>query len=215
MTRTPRRHRAMFVATLAIVLTWLNGCGILSQPPQRQLYRLRPAIAFPTPPPPVAAQLLVGLPTAGSSLDTARIAVSHSDVLLDYLADAEWPDRAPALVQAALVEGFEKSGAVTAVGPESLGVRADFVLDSQVRDFEAVYDSPAGAPHVLVALDAKLVKLPDQKIVAQTAIHQRQNAAGAAVPDIVRAFDAALGGAVQQAVGWTLANIGLPRRRDR
>ena len=78
--------------------------------------------------------------------------------------------RVPFLVQTALVEGFEKSAAVPAVGPESLGLRADFILDVAIGDFEAIYDSPDGSPRVVVKLNAKLIRIPERRIVAQMSV---------------------------------------------
>ena len=200
------------LAAFAVLLPLLAGCGLLSGPPQRPLFRTTPSFAFPAGLPRVSAQLLVAAPTAPSGLDTRRIALSRSPVSLDYFAEAEWTDRAPFLVQDALVDGFQRSGAVAAVGPDRGGLRADFVLDTAVDEFTAIYDSPDGAPRVRVSLNLKLVKMPERKIVAHTAITREQPAAANALPDIVHAFDAALSGAVQDAVIWTVGNPVLSGR---
>ena len=192
----------------------LAGCGgLLSDAPKRELYRVSPKFAFPAGLPHVAAQLLVATPTAPAGLDTERIALSRSPVSLDYFADAQWADRVPYLVQTALVEGFEKSAAMPAVGPDSGGLRADFVLETAIGDFEAIYDSPDGPPRISVRLNAKLVRMPERKIVAQMSVSREANAAANAVPDIVRAFDAALGGAIEEIVTWTVTNRALSERR--
>lgn len=197
------------VVLLGLVLT---GCGgILSEAPKRQLYRLEPALAPPARLPHVAAQLLVAVPVAPGGLDTARIALSRSAVSLDYFADAEWTDRAPLLVQTGLVDAFEKSGAVDAVARDSVGLRADFVLETEIRDFEAVYDSPNGPPHVSIALTAQLIKIPERKIVAQIPVARQAMAAANDVPAVVRAFDEALGAAVAEVVTRTVTNPGLSR----
>ena len=156
---------------------------------------------------PIQAQLLVALPSAPSGLDTNRVALSRSAMSLDYYADAEWSDSAPLLVQSALIGAFEKSGAFPAVGRDSAGLRADFVLETDLRDFTAVYDSPNALPRVTVAFTLKLIKIPDRKIVAQHTVTRQQPAAGNAIPDIVQAFNAALSGAVEEAVRWT---AGIP-----
>jgi len=198
---------------LAGLIPLLAGCGLLSDNPQRQLYRTTPAFAFPAGLPHVGAQLLVAAPTAPAGLDTRRIALSRTPVSLDYYAAAEWTDRAPFLVQDALVEGFEKSAAMPAVGPDRGGLRADYVLDGAIEDFAASYDSPDGAPLVRVSLTAKLVRMPERKIVAHTAVKREERAAANAMPDIVRAFDAALGGASQEIVTWTVTNPALSDRQ--
>ena len=119
----------------------------------------------------------------------------------------------PFLVQTALVEGFEKSAAVPAVGPESLGIRADFVLETAIGDFQAIYDSPDGAPRIVIRLNAKLVRIPERRIIAQTSVSREAKAAATALPEIVRAFDSALGGAVEEIVTSTIRNPALSERR--
>jgi cholesterol transport system auxiliary component len=204
-------HRLVAILSL---LTLLAGCGgILSEVPKRQIYRTTPSFAFTAPLPHVAAQLLVAVPTAPAGLDTERIALSRAAVTLDYFADAQWADRAPFLVQTALVEGFEKSAAIPAVGPEGLGVRADFVLDVAIGDFEAIYDSPEGPPRILVKLNAKLIRIPERRIAGQMSVSREAKAAANALPEIVRAFDSALGGAAHEIVTWTLSNPALSERR--
>jgi cholesterol transport system auxiliary component len=194
----------------------LAGCGgVLTDPPKRELYRVSPKFTFPAGLPRVAAQLLVATPTAPAGLDTERIALSRSPVSLDYFADVQWADRTPYLIQTALVDGFEKSAAIPAVGPDRGGLRADFVLETAIGDFAAIYDSPTGAPRISVKLTAKLVRMPERKIVAQLAVSREANAAANAVPDVVRAFDAALGGAVEEIVTWTVANRALSERPGR
>jgi cholesterol transport system auxiliary component len=208
----PRGGTAQLVAVLfGLVLT---GCGgILSAPPQRQLYRLEPALVPLGRLPHVAAQLLVAVPIAPGGLDTSRIALSRSDVSLDYFADAEWTNRAPLLAQTALVDAFEKSGAVDTVARDSVGLRADFVIETEIRDFEAVYDSPNGPPQVSIAFTAQLIKIPERKIVAQISVVRQAAAAANDVPAVVRAFDEALGAAVAEVVTRSVTNPGLSRPR--
>ena len=213
MTRRGSGAGRLLALLLGLALT---GCGgLLSEAPKRQLYRLEPAIAAPAGLPHIAAQLLVAVPVAPAGLDTARIALSRTPESLDYFADAEWTDRAPLLVQTALVDAFEKSGAVAAVARDTVGLRADYVLETSLREFQAVYDSPSAPPHVTVTLTAKLVKIPERKIVGQTSIRRQASAAGADIPAVIRAFDEAVGGAVAEVVGWTVTNPGLPRRAAR
>lgn len=207
--------RRPLVAIIALLLPLLlAGCGgLLSSPPQRQLYRVTPSFAFPAGLPHSAAQLLVAAPLAPAGLDSRRMALSTTPVSLDYYADGEWTDRAPFLVQDALVNGFEKSGALPAVAPDRGGLSADFVLDTSVDDFTAHYDSPAGPPIVRIALTAKLVRMPERKIIAHISVARDQRAAANTLPEIVRAFNVALGGAVPQVVAWTVGNPALSSRR--
>ncbi len=206
-----RRRDALIAG--GVLFGLLGGCGsLLPRAPERPLYRLVPTFAFPPGLPQVTAQLAVATPAAADGLDTRRIVLTRSRVALDYFADGEWTDRAPALVATALVDGFEKSGALTAVTPEGLGLRADFVLESELTNFEAAYDSPNAPPRVVVRLDVKLVRLPELKIIAASSLGGEATAAANRLLDIVRAYDEALGRAVTAVVTWTLDNPALSRR---
>lgn len=207
-----RRPRVRLPAVLVGVA--LAGCGgILSEAPKRQMYRLEPVLAVPTSVRRVPVQLLVAMPISPAGLDTSRIALSRTAESLDYYYDAEWTDRAPVMVQTALVDAFEKSGAVAGVARDSAALRADLVLETELRDFEAVYDSPNATPRVSVALTARLIKIPERNILAQTTVTRQVSAAANDVPAVVRAFDGALGAAAGEIVGWAVSNPGLSSRR--
>jgi cholesterol transport system auxiliary component len=211
MSRPARRLSPWLAIGAAIALA---GCGgVLSEPPQRKLYQLKAPVSFTAPQRHSSAQLLLALPNAPAGLDTERIALSRSAMSLDYFADAQWTDRAPLLVQTALLDGFEKSGAVPAVGRDSAGLRADFILETDLRDFAANYDSPSGPPRIAVAFNVKLIKIPERKIIAVKSVTRQQPAAADTIPEIVRAFDAALGGAVEEAVRWAVAQPALSSAR--
>ena len=209
MNLAPRRRS---VAASLALLPLVAGCGgLLPKPPERQLYRLSSIAAVRAGAPRVPAQLLVATPTSLSAFDTARIALSRSAITLEYFADAEWADRAPFVVQAALIEAFEKSRAFSGISSEGSGLQADFVLATEIRDFAAIYDSPNGPPRVRVLLNAELIRMPGRKILAETVVTGEATAAGNDMPAIVQAFGGALGGAVADLVTWT-ASGALPAR---
>lgn len=191
------------------------GCtSLLDGGPAPHLYRVAAVSAFPPDLPHVSAQLLIEVPQAPAGLDTQRIALARSPLALDYFADSEWTDRLPVLVQTALVDSFENSRAITAVGRDAFELRADFTLRSEIRHFEAEYGAAAGAPTIFAEIVAKLVRMPAGEIVAAAAFAAREPAAANRIPDIVTAFDAALDKLVQQIVVWTLSNPTLsPTRR--
>jgi cholesterol transport system auxiliary component len=181
---------------LGAALIGLAGCASLFTTAPRPLYRLTAPNDFPPAARPVTAQISIGVPYA-----------------LDYLADGDWTDRVPALVQTELIEAFENSRAFKAVGPDSLDLRADLVVQGDLRHFEAVYDSASPMPVAWVALAVKLVKMPEQKILAESLITARETASANATPQIVLAFSAATGSVAKQVVAWVLANAPLPASR--
>ena len=213
-----RNFRPMRFVAAAIVMLAVAGCAKLFTETPRPLFRLSaPPMAMPNLPH-TNAQIVIGAPYAPEGLELRRIAIVRAANGLDYLADGDWADRTPAMIRAVLVEAFENSKAVAAVGPDTLDLRADFAIESDLRRFEAVYDSAnattSGAPTVWVALAVKLVKIPERKILAQTLISANEPAAANGTPQIVAAFNAATGKVAQQVVTWTLTNpaLSMPRR---
>jgi cholesterol transport system auxiliary component len=208
MTRPTARLSRRFVPSV-LILT-LAGCsGLLGGGEPTHLYRLTPKSTYPPNLPHRSVQLLIDEPLAPAGLDKSRIALSRSPVSIDYFADSEWTDRAPLLVQTALVQSFQNSKAITAIGRESVGLRADFILDPEIRHFEAVYDSANGPPEIWVAINVRLVNPSSRDVVAQTLFERRERASANDVPSIVSAFDEALGGVMKEIVVWTVNNPAL------
>jgi cholesterol transport system auxiliary component len=194
--------RRLVLAALALSPA---GCTSLlpAGPPPPKLYTLTPATDFPAGGRPVTWQLLIDVPVSPAALDTERIALSRSPTSIDYFADAAWTDRAPLLVQSLLVQSFENSGRITAVAPESLTLRANYILLPELRHFEAGYGG-AGPPSARVEIGVKVVNT-DRSIIAGWHVETTAAARENQMPAIVDAFNAALRDALRQIVDWTLA----------
>ena len=202
-----RLSRRWLSSATALAVT---GCAsLLGLGPAPHLYRVTPKSTYPANLPHPSVQILVDVPLAPAGLDTTRIALSHSAVSIDYFADSEWTDRLPQLVQTALLESFENSRAITAIDRESIGLRADFILKTEIRHFEALYDSPNGPPVVWVAIITRLVAPSGREIVAQSSFERREQASANEIPRIVVAFDEALGAVIKDIVVWTARNPAL------
>ena len=206
--RLSRRWLSSIIAFAA------TGCAsLLGLSPAPHLYRLTPKSTFPANLPHPSVQLLVDVPLAPAGLDTGRIALSRSAVSIDYFADSEWIDRVPLMVQTALLDSFQNSKAITAIDRESIGLRADVILRTDIRHFEALYNSPNAAPEVWVAIGARLVNPSGRDVVANASFERRQQAKGNDISQIVLAFDEALGGVMEEIVLWTVRNPALSAKR--
>ena len=206
--RVPARLSRQWAPT--IIALALVGCGGLfggSSP--AQLYRVTPVDAFPPGLPHLPVQVLIDEPLAPAGLDTTRIALGRSAVSIEYFADSEWTDRVPLMVQTALLESFEDSKALSAINRESLGLHADFILKTEIRHFEALYDSPNQAPQVWVAIITRLVNPSGRDIVSEDSFERRVRAETNDVPQIVLAFDEALEGVMEDIVVWAARNPAL------
>lgn len=197
-------------AGLALAACQLPGAG---EPPN--LFTLTPKNTFSPDLPQVKWQLLVETPVAAASLNTSRIALQHSPVTLEYYAQANWTDVAPAMVQTLLIESFENTGKIVAVSRETTTLRADYVLKTELREFQAEYDD-GGPPLIRVRINAKLVRMPDRAIIASHTVERTARAAGGDMQHIALAFDDALGQVLRRIVEWTLTAPGStapPARR--
>jgi cholesterol transport system auxiliary component len=198
----PLSRRHAIVGASAVVL---SGCGtVLQGPPVPQLYVLRPQIPAMMGPR-VNWRLAVAQPDAVASLDTQRIALTRSATTLDYFANAAWTDRLSLIVQRQLIQAFDTSGRITSVDRDTSGLEADFVLQTEIRDFQARYDTPDGAPQVVVTIQAKLARMPQREIAASVNATQQATAAANEINSIVVAFNQACGAAIAQIVTSTLA----------
>ncbi|MCA8929745.1 MAG: membrane integrity-associated transporter subunit PqiC [Alphaproteobacteria bacterium] len=195
------RRRALLATGLGALA--LAGCESLlpGQGPPPRLYRLTPKTTYPDLPR-VAWQLVVEPPAAQASIDTPRIGLMLSPVRFDYYAQANWVDRAPLMVQSLIIESFDNSHAIVAVGRESIGLRPDYVLKSELREFQA--ESLDDRHIVNVALHFKLVQMPERVIVASAAFGKVVEAPLDQMGPVIEAFDEALGKVLKDVVVWTL-----------
>lgn len=203
-----RRHLLLGAAALVL----LSGCGggdLLGPGKSPQLYLLKPDFG-PVDGPTVSWALDIAQPDAADNLDTSRIALFNPPARMDYYANAAWPDRLPQLVQAALVQAFEQSGKIASVAPDEAGLRSDYMLQTEIRDFNAVYDAPDTAPKVKVRIMAKLVHTHARDIVQTLEVSQEAPAGANSVDNVVIAASQALTASLKQIVEWTLKAPALP-----
>jgi cholesterol transport system auxiliary component len=195
------RRLILFLAAAAFTL---GGCSNLIGPsgPPPQIYRLEPVLPQANGGSSASWQLSVARPDTTQTLDSERIALTRGPAM-DYFADSQWNDTVPRLVQSLLVEAFEKSGRLAAVAPESSGLHADYLLVTEIRDFEARYAGATGAPDAIVDVEAKLLD-PRGKVVMSLDARQTAPAAQNTIPAIITAFDQASGTALAQIVTWAL-----------
>ncbi len=189
----------------AVAAATLTACSLPGGGDPPQLYTLTPKNTF-TPGPTVQWQLVVEEPLASRALDTDYIALMPSTTEIKYFDNARWAERAPRMVQTLLVESFENTGRIIAVGRQAVGLRADFNVISELREFQAEYKGGLKAPPTVhVRLNAKMIVQPQQIIVASKTFDVEQAVATNDMPAIIAAFDDALGKAMKQLVEWSLS----------
>jgi cholesterol transport system auxiliary component len=194
------RRRSLLLALLA------GGCTELlpGRGPLPNLYVLSPKSSFAPDLPTVKWQLAVEEPIASGGLDTQQIALANHPLEIEYFAQARWTERAPQMVQTLMVESFENSKRIVAVGRQALSIRADYTLQTDLREFQAEYFGGAKSPMAHVRLNTKLIKHPRREIVASQGFAEKVPAASNEMRAIIAAFDDALGKVLRRLVEWTL-----------
>ncbi len=201
-------------AALALALA-AGACALPGGGDPPQLYTLTPKSTFDPNLPRVEWQLIVERPVASAGINTPRIAVQRTVLTLDYFARANWTDQAPALVQTLLVESFENTKKIRAVSRESTQLRADYVLQTELREFQAEHDTPGKPPQAHVRLNGKLIRMPDRTIIDSQTADRTARAERNDMESVVLAFDEALGKVMKQMIEWALVAPGTTARPGR
>ncbi len=203
---------SLFLALLAMSgLSACAGIGTLSRAATpSDLYALTPKSTFSSSLPRLNQQIVVEEPTATAAVDTDQVAVMPNPLQVQYLPNVRWVDRAPLIVQTLLVESFENSGKVAAVGRSGVGLRADYVIVSDLREFQAEVPEGAGEDSLLdvrVRLNIKILDAFSEQIIASSGFAKTRKAESDEMIDIAGAFDSALGAAMRDAVEWSIRKI--------
>jgi cholesterol transport system auxiliary component len=190
---------------LFAILFLLAGCSasdlLAPSGAPAKIYTLRAPAQVTTSAPQAHWQLLVATPEVGLELDTSRIAVVPSSMRIDYYANVAWSDRPPAMLRDLLVESFDRSGRIGAVERQGGTLKSDFVLNSDLRDFQV---ETVGEPVAHIALTVRLVRSRDRAIVASRRF-ETKTPAGTSFEGAIAAFDQGLQTLLPQIVDWTLA----------
>jgi cholesterol transport system auxiliary component len=84
-------------------------------------------------------------------------------------------------------------------------LRPDFILKTDLREFQANYRNDDPIPTVLVRMTAKLVAMPQRKIVRSITSEKSVKAQASAFSDVLNAFDDAIGHVFRDIVVYTLS----------
>lgn len=202
------RRRLLLLAGTMLPVAAVSACGVFPTPqPPSQLYRLSPKSTFDDNIPKVALQLGIEPPIAPAGLNSSQIAVMRGELTMDYFARAKWIDTAPAMVYRLIVESFENSGKIVGVGRSGVGLRSDYELQTELREFQAEYLDGGAVPKIRVRMNCKLVKIPQRIIVASQSFESIRESPDNRMENIIKTFDLALGGVMKEIVGWTLNGV--------
>lgn len=213
----------MKLAPLAMILL-LGGCSALgalgnaSKP--IQIYELR----APNMPQARAArplELTVETPETSGALATDAILIRPSSLQASYLADGQWSDDLPLMVQTMLVRALQSTGGYSYVGREPLGLDGDYALLTDIVDFQAeilpVPESPTPARAVMatqtkITLLIQIVRERDARIIATRRFSTTARAIDDSAASITAAMEGALDTMLPELGAWVMSKTGVARR---
>jgi len=200
----PRRSRRRILTGLIAgsIAPAVTTCGLIFGPPPRQ-FTLTAVADFPSGLPPVKWSLVVDEPTAARQIDTSRIALMNGPFRVEYYADVEWTDSAPAMVQALLIQSFQNTRRLSIVSPTRQTFPTDYLLLSNLRKFQVENDA-SGAPQATVELEGTLLRMPRRTPVATARFEKATPVGSASAEAVTTAFDTSLREVMRRVVDWTL-----------
>ena len=187
---------------LAILSVMLGGCAAIPGfgPPPVDAYDLSAPLLPASGSRLARTQILVPEPAALKLLDGQDIAIRTSDGALQLLGGARWSDRLPRLVQAGLVEAYERSGRFGGVGKPGEGLAIDYQIIVDIRAFEVRVDE--GRAHVEL-----FVRVLDDRtgvVRASRDFSTTVPVAGSGGDSFVAALDRAFQNAAAEIVTWSV-----------
>ncbi|QOW19155.1 membrane integrity-associated transporter subunit PqiC [Lysobacter ciconiae] len=209
-TSRPRNGRLVPVRTALLLFgcLLLAACSVLGNNTRDRatVYDLDPRVQADPSWPRVDWQLSLAKVNATRVGDSLRIAVRPSANELQIYKGASWARIPTDMLEGAILRTLEDSGRIAAVARQGSGMSAQYRLMLEVRRFESDYDAPAAPPTVVIEVNAKLLHIASQRVVASRTFLQQAPTATTSIEDVVQAFDQALHAVTGEIVGWVLAS---------
>lgn len=150
------------------------------------------------------AQLLIPEPTAIKTIDSERIVVKPTPYSVEYLADSQWSDRLPRMVQLRLLQAFENTGQVGAVGVPGQGLAIDYQIILEIRRFEI---DVVNGRQAVIEISVKALNDRNGTVRRTQIFTSRAPVAGSGNDAFVAALDRAFDQISTEIVAWTVALV--------
>jgi cholesterol transport system auxiliary component len=182
-------RKGLLPAALALLCSACTGSLFDSDTPLPVGYVIAPAPPGSITGVATQADLAIGRPAFAPGLDTDRIAVLKGRQL-DYYRGVRWGGRAVEVVQTMLVSSLNDQQLFRSVTAEQGRVAGDYMLDIEVRHFEADYAS-GDVPDAHVMFIGRLIRIVDRRLVATVTSSSRTAATAERMSAVAQAFESA------------------------
>lgn len=186
------------VDTILAGLEKMTGGGPVKPPPV--VYDLTAPRTFPSSTKVPRGQLVVAEPTALVVFDTQGILIRPSAGGSATVANAQWSDSLPKLLQEKLIQSFENASYLRFVARPAEGISAEHQLMVDIRSFQL---SPSPDPIANVEFSAKIIA-KDGRIIDARVFQASAPASTIEAPGAVAALDEAFKKAATDLVIWAI-----------
>ncbi len=151
-----------------------------------------------------SAQLLVPEPRALESLSTSKIPVKPTASTLSYYPAVALEDAAPRVIQRVLLDSFQNTGRVKAVGLPGQSLLINYQVVTEVRAFQA---ETYGVDSARVELSAKILNDSNGQVVADRIFTSVVPISGDGPDAAAEGLNRATQAMAADMVAWTLSVI--------
>lgn len=179
----------------------LTGGGTPAAGPA--VYDLKPATDFPASEKTLKEQVVVPDPNALILFDSQKILTRSGTGTYSNIANAQWADNLPKLVQARLVQSFENARQINMVSRPLDQLNPAYRLETTIRSFQIATEP---SPQAVIEVTARLVSEKGEVAAAQ-AFTAKAPAKSAEAADAVDAFNKAFTQVAGEIVSWAIGAI--------
>lgn len=184
---------------LLLLTTFLTGCSILGGGELPPLYTLKSEYIEPSAQ--AVPVIAIETPLAEASLNTERISVKPSPYQRDYIADGQWPDRLPKVVQEVFVDSFSQRWGGAHVTRSGSGLQTQYILQSEIQEF-SVSNLETETPEIHLKIMLKIADLKERTVIASQTFEEKLCIPDHNLREIVAGFNHSLHHLIETAIPW-------------
>lgn len=193
----------------------LSACTLIPESDALRVYQFaQPApLTDSSSAPRLALSLRIDRPQTGYAYAGPRLMVQTPDQQLLSYKGVRWSDPTPTLIREYLAQAFRQRGNLATVTTDEHALYADVHLGSDLRRFQVV---DSDAPHVLIALQARLINPDSRRIYVSHDFLIQQPIDSTLIQDVLQGYRQASDSLADQLLEWALPQLAaLPGDSER
>lgn len=201
------RRVTSFAAGSLLGMSMLSGCALMdfgSGEPAR-MFVITSVVVDSANIPEAHAAVTIKIPYARAEVNTPKILYRPSAHEVVYIGNVRWSDTVPIIFQTALIDTFEQSGKFDAVARTGSGLRAQFDVQTELREFG--FTQREGIMIAGVDVRVSLVDMHQGRLVASTRFTAEAPSKGHTQDDLIVALDGVSDDVMGQLTLWAATTL--------